>query len=161
MSCSGPPATASVCCCDAISSAGTSSIGIWVWSRQKEIRQFRLVRSGDFSLLMNSVLSPERMIDISLLIAAHFVSVMVHVPSFPFGSPSWTDVRLTCHNDTAFVMHVIPHGDIKCCPLCCLPGTTCIPALNPSVMTCFLWRKPKSSPWSDQDRFQRFSFSSK
>jgi len=37
---------------------------------------------------MNSVLSPERMIDISLLIAAHFVPVMVHVPSFPFGSPN-------------------------------------------------------------------------
>jgi len=58
---------------------------------------------------MNSVLSPECMIDISLLIAAHFVPVMVHVPSFPFGSPSWTDVRLTCHHDTVFVMHVIPH----------------------------------------------------
>jgi len=56
-----------------------------------------------------SVLSPERMIDISLLIAAHFVSVMVHVPSLPFGSPSWTDVRLTCHHDTAFIMHVILH----------------------------------------------------
>ena len=39
---------------------------------------------------MNSVLSPEHMLNISLLIAAHFVSVMVHVPSFPFGSPSWT-----------------------------------------------------------------------
>jgi len=51
----------------------------------------------------------ERMIGISLLIAAHFVSVMVHVPSFPFGSPSWTDVRLTCHHDTTFVMHVIPY----------------------------------------------------
>jgi len=36
--------------------------------------------------LMNSVLSPERMIDISFLIAAHFVPVMVHVPSFPFGA---------------------------------------------------------------------------
>jgi len=58
---------------------------------------------------MNSVLSPECMIDISRLIAAHFVPVMVHVLSFPFGSPSWTDVQLTCHNDTAFVMHVIPH----------------------------------------------------
>jgi len=58
---------------------------------------------------MNSVLSPERMIDISLFIAAHFVPVMVHVPSFPFDSPSSTDVRLTCHHDTAFVMHVIPH----------------------------------------------------
>jgi len=30
---------------------------------------------------MNSVLSPERMIDISLFIAAHFVSVLVYVPS--------------------------------------------------------------------------------
>jgi len=49
------------------------------------------------------------MIDISLLIAAHLVSVMVHVPSFPFGSPSLTDVRLTCHHDTAFVMYVILH----------------------------------------------------
>jgi len=29
------------------------------------------------------------------------------VPSFPLGSPSWTDVRFTCHHDTAFVMHMI------------------------------------------------------
>jgi len=39
-----------------------------------------------------------------------------------------------------------PRFHTKCCPLCCPPGTTCIPALNPSEMTCFLWRKPKSSP---------------
>jgi len=38
--------------------------------------------------VMNSVLSPERMIDISLLIAAHFACVMVHVPTFQFGPPS-------------------------------------------------------------------------
>ena len=30
----------------------------------------------------------ERVIDISLLIVAHFVPVIVHVLSFPFGSPS-------------------------------------------------------------------------
>jgi len=48
MSCSGPSATVSVCCCDATSSVGTSSIGIWVcqWSRREKIRPFRLVRSG-------------------------------------------------------------------------------------------------------------------
>ena len=109
MSCRGPSATASVCCCDATSSVSTSSIGIWIWSRREKIRPFRLVRSGVFSLLKNSVWSPERTIDISLLIAAHFVSIMVHVPSFPFGSPSWTDVWLTYHHDTAFVMHMIPH----------------------------------------------------
>jgi len=108
MSCSGPSATASVCCCDATSSASTSSIGIWIWSRREKIRSFRFVRSGTFGLLMNYILSPKRLIDISFLIAAHFVPVMVHVPSFPFGTPSWTDVRLTYHNDPAFVMHVIP-----------------------------------------------------
>jgi len=59
-------------------------------------------------MLMNSVLSPEHMIDSSLLIAVHFVSVLVYVPSFPFVSLSSTGVRLTCHHDTAFVMHVIP-----------------------------------------------------
>ena len=37
-------------------------------------------------MLMNYDLSPERTINISLLIAAHFVPVMVHVPLFPFGS---------------------------------------------------------------------------
>jgi len=55
MSCSGPSATTSVCCCDATSSVNTSSSGIWIWSRRKKIRPFRLVRSGDFRLLMNSV----------------------------------------------------------------------------------------------------------
>jgi len=109
MSRNRPSATASVCCCDASSSVSTSSIGIWIWSCWEKIRPFRLIRSGVFSLLMNSIQSPERMIDISLLIAAHFVPVMVHVQSFIFGSPIWTDVRLTCHHDTAFVMHVIPH----------------------------------------------------
>jgi len=49
------------------------------------------------------------MIDISLLIAAHFVPAIVHVPSFPSGSPSRTDVQLTCHHGTAFVMLVIRH----------------------------------------------------
>ena len=87
----------------------TRDLSIWTWSRREKIRPFRLIRAGVFSLLMNSVLSPECMIDISLLIAAHIVPVMVHVPSFPFGSPSWTDVRLTYHHDTAFVIHVIPH----------------------------------------------------
>jgi len=58
---------------------------------------------------MKYFLSPERMIDISVLIAAHFAPFMVHVSPFPFDFPSWTDVRLTCHHDTAFVMHVIPH----------------------------------------------------
>ena len=109
MSCSGPSATISVCFCDVTSSVSTSSIGIWIWSRREKIRPFRLVRSRVFSLMMNSVLLPERMIDISLLIAAHFVPVMVHVPSLPFGSLSWMDVRLICHHDTAFVMHVVPH----------------------------------------------------
>jgi len=88
MSCSGPSATNSVCCRDAYSSVSTSSIGIWISSRWEKIRPFRLERSGVFSLLMNFVLSPKRMIDIGPLIAAHFVSVIVHVPSFPFGSPS-------------------------------------------------------------------------
>ena len=109
MCCSGLSATASVCCCDATSSVGTSSIGIWIWSRREKIRPFRLVTSGVFSLLMNSVSLPELMLDISLSVATYFVSVMVHVPSFPFGSPSCTDVRLTCHHYTAFVMHLIPH----------------------------------------------------
>jgi len=109
MSCSGPSATASVCRCDATSSVSTLSISIWSWSRREKIRSFWFVISGVFSLLINSVLSPECMIHTSLLIAAHFVSVMAHVPSFPFGSPSWTDVQFTCHLDTAFVMHVIPH----------------------------------------------------
>ena len=43
--CSGPSATASVCCCDATSSVSTSSKGIWIWSRREKIRPFRLVRS--------------------------------------------------------------------------------------------------------------------
>ena len=49
MSCSGPSATASVCCCDAASSVGISFIGIWIWSRREKIRSFRLVRSGVFT----------------------------------------------------------------------------------------------------------------
>jgi len=55
MSCSGPSATASVCCCDATSSVGTWFIGIWIWSRREQICPFRSIRSGVFSLLMNSV----------------------------------------------------------------------------------------------------------
>ena len=41
MSCSGPSATASVFCCDATSSVGTSSIGIWIWScRERKYAHF-------------------------------------------------------------------------------------------------------------------------
>jgi len=41
-------------------------------------------------MLMNYVLSQERMIDIRLLIAVRFVRVMVHVPSSTFDFPSRT-----------------------------------------------------------------------
>jgi len=81
MSCSGPSATASVYCCDTTSSINTSSLHIWILSRRQKICPFGSVRFGVFSLLMNSVLLPECMINISLLIADNFVSLMVHVQS--------------------------------------------------------------------------------
>jgi len=139
MSCSGPSATASVCCCDATSSVSTSSIGIWIWSRREKIRLLRLVRSGVFSLLMNSVSLPERMIDVCHFIAAHFVRVMVYVPSFPFVYPE-------LNRRAAYLppwMHVFPHQVLPIVLPARHHSYSCPKSVSDDV---FPIKNPKSSP---------------
>ena len=73
-----------------------------VWSRCEKTRPLRL-KTGIFSWATNLVLSPEFMMDTSLLIVAQLELVMINVPSASKLAPSLTFERLVCHHDVAFV----------------------------------------------------------
>ena len=61
-----------------------------------------------FSLATNPVLSPEFLMDTSLLIVAQLELVMINVPSTSKLTPSLTFERLVCHQDVALVICVTP-----------------------------------------------------
>jgi len=78
-----------------------------MWSRCEKMRPWQL-KSVFFSLATNPVLSPEFMMDTSLLIVAQLELVMINVPSASKLAPSMIFERLVCHQDVAFVICVTP-----------------------------------------------------
>ena len=78
-----------------------------MWSRREKVRLWRL-KIVFFSLATNPVLSPEFMMDTSLLVVAQLELVMINVPSASKLAPSLTFERLVCHQDVAFVICVTP-----------------------------------------------------
>ena len=82
-----------------------------MWSRREKMRPWRL-KTVFFSLATNLVLSPEFMMDTSLLIVAQLELVMINVPSASKLAPSPTFERLVCHLDVAFVICVTPQDVI-------------------------------------------------
>jgi len=77
-----------------------------MWSRREKMCPWRL-KTDFFSLATNPVLSPEFMMDTSLLFVAQLELVMINVPSASKLAPSLTFERLVCHQDVAFVICVI------------------------------------------------------
>jgi len=69
-----------------------------MWARREEMRPWRL-KTGFYSSATNLVLSPEFMMDTSLLIVAQLELVMINVPSASKLAPSMTFERLVCHQD--------------------------------------------------------------
>ena len=69
-----------------------------MWSRREKMSPW-LLKTVFFSLATNPVLSPEFMMDTSLLIVAQLDLVMINVPSASKLAPSLTFERLVCHQD--------------------------------------------------------------
>jgi len=78
-----------------------------MWSRREKMRPCQL-KTGFFSIATNLVLSPEFMMDTSLLIVIQLELVMINVLSASKLAPILTFERFVCHHDSAFMICVTP-----------------------------------------------------